>query len=91
MLHAEKLPQQTVIVLAGGTEIGSVALRALSVLAFDLPPTAGETIMLTLRLPDAARPRDLGGSTDERLLGLSLRWATILRTDPEPVEPPATA
>jgi hypothetical protein len=34
---------------------------------------------VTLQLPNAARPKDLGVGTDDRLLGFSLRWATVLR------------
>jgi hypothetical protein len=82
MLHPENLPEQSVTLLVNGKEIGTVALRALSVLAFDLPgPTAavGGKIAVTLQLPNAARPKDFGVGTDDRLLGFSLRWATVLR------------
>ena len=83
LLHPEKLPAQTVTVLVNGTEIGSTALRGPSVMAFDLPAAAvaaGGRITLMLRLPDAARPADLGGSSDGRLLGVALRWMTVLRS-----------
>ena len=82
MQHPEALPEQTIIVLINGTEIGQVQLSAPSVLAFDLPPaamTAGGKIVLTLRMPNAARPVDLGIGNDDRLLGFCLRWLVVLR------------
>jgi hypothetical protein len=95
LLHAEKLPEQVVTVLVNSTEVGTVALHGPSVLAFDLPvpaTTAGGKIALTFRLPNAARPCDLGSSSDDRLLGFSLRWATVLRADLAPAaRPPESA
>ena len=82
MQHPQTLPEQTVIVLINGTEIGQVRLSAPSVLAFDLPlaaVSAGGKIVLTLRMPNAARPIDLGSGNDDRLLGLCLRWLVVLR------------
>jgi hypothetical protein len=85
LLHPEKLPEQTVTVLVDTVEVGTVALRAPSVLAFDLPAAsvaAGRQLALTLRLPNATKPADLGGSIDDRLLGVALRWLAVLRSDP---------
>jgi hypothetical protein len=79
----DKLLEQRVTVLVNTIEVGTVALREPSVLAFDLPVAtgaAGGKIAVTFRLPDAARPCDLSGSADDRMLGFSLRWATVLRT-----------
>jgi len=79
---ADKLPEQRVTVLVNTAEVGTAILRVPSVLGFDLPVAAGATggkIAVTFRLPDAARPCDLSGSADDRLLGFSLRWATVLR------------
>jgi hypothetical protein len=80
---ADKLTEQRVTVLVNTAEVGTVALREPSVIGFDLPipvDATGGKIALTFRLPDAARPCDLSGSADDRLLGFSLRWATVLRT-----------
>ena len=90
LLHPENLPEQSVTVLVNTIEVGTVKLRAPSVMAFDLPvpaTTAGGKIALTFRLPNAARPCDLGPSADDRLLGFSLRWATVLRAEPAAAAP----
>jgi len=84
-VDGEKLPAQTVTVLVNAIEIGTVALRLPALLAFDLPPTEiGGRIALTLRLPNAARPRELGTNADDRLIALSLRWVTVLWAEPAP-------
>jgi Sulfotransferase family len=82
MLHPESLPEQAVTVLVNAVEAGQIKLSAPSVLAFDLPAAAmaaGGRIAVTLRLPFAARPVDLGSGADDRLLGFSLRWVMVLR------------
>jgi hypothetical protein len=80
---SDRLPAQRLTVLAGGAELGSVALRRAAVLSFDIPQAVVETggpVTLTLRLPDAARPRDVAGNKDDRLLGFCLRRADVFRT-----------
>jgi hypothetical protein len=84
LLHPDQLPAQLVTVLVNGAEIGTVAMRGPAVLAFDLPASAvsaGGPIAVTLLLPNATKPSDLGPSVDERQLGISLRWLTVLRSD----------
>jgi len=87
LLIPDTIAAQTVTLLANGVELGTVTLRALSVIAFDLPEAvvaAGSKIALSFRLPDAARPKDVSDKDDDRLLGVSLRWITVFGAAPGP-------
>jgi hypothetical protein len=45
---------------------------------------SGHAIELTLRFPDAARPSEVLGSNDNRLLGISLHRIALFQTEPVP-------
>jgi hypothetical protein len=76
LTHATKLPVQRVTVLLDGLDIGTACVRNSSMIEVPVPSAmaaTGQTVTLTLRLPDAARPADIGDSKDTRLLGFALR------------------
>ena len=82
MRHPDRLPQQTVAMSMNETEIGSVGLRALSLVALNLSALAvGSPIVLTLHLPDVTHPNDLGTGHDDRQPDIALRWVTLLRAE----------
>jgi len=71
----EKLPVQRVEVWVGDKRLGVARLTGLSVIECELPAgllPSHEPVTLSLRLPDAARPLDITGFDDERLLGFAL-------------------
>ncbi len=71
----EKLPAQRVEVWAGDKRLGVARLTRISVIECEFPAgllPPNEPVALSLRLPDAARPRDINGFDDERLLGFAL-------------------
>ncbi len=102
---AHKLGAQRVLVLAGGRLVGRMRYEAPGVAELAIPAwaTLGRrvlTLTLTLVLPDARRPFELGDSEDRRLLGLCVSRVELLpqsraghadggapatdRTDPDP-------
>lgn len=81
------VPHQDVGIAINGQEIGSVTIDDYCMIEFDLPPslTLDDTpLEITLRLPKAARPRELNHAEDNRLLGFCLRRVTVsaLRATP---------
>ena len=78
---AHKLGAQRVLVLAGGRLLGRLRLDAPGVAELAIPAEATQgrrVLSLTLVLPDARRPFELGDSDDRRLLGLSVRRVRLL-------------
>ncbi len=78
---AHKLGAQRVLVLAGGRLVGRLRFDAPGVASLAIPAeaTQGRRVLgLTLVLPDARRPFELGDSEDRRLLGLSVRRVELL-------------
>ncbi len=78
---AHKLGVQRVLVLAGGRLVGRLRFDAPGVAALAIPAeaTQGRRVLgLTLVLPDARRPFELGDSEDRRLLGLSVSRVELL-------------
>jgi hypothetical protein len=78
------LPAQRVTILLNGQEAGAARVRDISVLVLAVPSqvaASGKTMTLTFQFPDAARPIDVNGKRDERLLGFSLYRISLFRTD----------
>ncbi len=78
---AHKLGAQRVLVLAGGRLAGRMRYEAPGVAELAIPPwaTLGRRVLtLTLVLPDARRPFELGDSEDRRLLGLCVSRVELL-------------
>lgn len=83
-VHPPALPAQRVGLVCNGEPIGSATMSKVSALSFDLPADSGRRlILLTLRLPDAARPLDVKGGTDGRRLGFALRRLVIAPALPD--------
>lgn len=71
---------QRVEVLVNGDKVGAARIHDLAVIELDIPPASvdkGDPITITLRLPDAAKPGDLGHPNDFRLLGFALHKAIL--------------
>lgn len=78
---AHKLGAQRVLVLAGGRLVGRMRYEAPGVAELAIPAwaTLGRRVLtLTLVLPDARRPFELGDSDDRRLLGLCVSRVELL-------------
>ena len=85
LISPEKLPAQELTILLDGIAIGQFTLNEATTLIVPLPRelTDGrETLPFTFLLPDASRPKDLGVSSDLRLLGLAVRRIDILPLPP---------
>ncbi len=81
---AHKLGAQRVLVLAAGRLVGRMRVEAPGVadLAIPAAATLGRRVLtLTLVLPDARRPFELGDSEDRRLLALSVSRVELLADD----------
>lgn len=78
---AHKLGMQRVLVLAGDRLVGRLRFEAPGVAELAIPAdaTLGRRVLaLTLLLPDARRPFELGDSDDRRLLALSVSRIELL-------------
>ena len=93
--HGSILPSQRIGISLNGHDAGMTNAAGICVLVVAVPAGLAMTragITVTLRLPDAACPRDIGAGTDDRMLGFSLRRlmlvrmaATLPRTTPSPI------
>ncbi|MGA3000734.1 MAG: sulfotransferase [Acetobacteraceae bacterium] len=85
--HGTALPVQRVTVLLNGHAAGTVQARETCVLSIPVPAAvarSGRAIELTLRFPDAARPSEVLGSNDSRILGFSLHRIALFQTETMP-------
>jgi hypothetical protein len=76
------LPAQRVEVGVNGQAIGAVDIRTYAVLEFEVPApiaASGAPLLITLTVPNAARPRPLNGADDDRVLGVCLERAMFRR------------
>ena len=93
----DRLPRQRFSIAANGILLGSSEAIERAVIECDLPGPvlAGSgTVSITMTMPDAARPSEIGGSGDRRQLGLALERIEVLRADTArmgPVRPGAQA
>jgi hypothetical protein len=74
-------------VLAHGVVLGQFHASTETTLVVPLPEElvrAGDTLPITLHLPDARRPNELSQTTDSRLLGLAFRSIEIEAVDVPP-------
>jgi hypothetical protein len=79
------VPGQDFTVLAHGVVLGQFHAAAETTLVVPLPEElarAGETLPITLHLPDARRPNEVSDTTDSRLLGLAFRSIEVEAVDP---------
>ena len=86
-IHGDALPAQRVTVGINDHVIGTVQAHDTCLLSIPIPAAvarSGRAIELTLRFPDAARPSEVIGSDDNRVLGVSLHRIALFHTDPDP-------
>lgn len=91
---AHKLGAQRVLVLADGRLLGRLRFDAPGEASLAIPVEAvrGRRVLsLTLLLPDARRPFELGDSDDRRLLALFVARVALLPPTPDARPPPADA
>ena len=92
--HGSILPSQRIGISLNGHDAGTANVTGICVLAVPIPAglaMARPGITVTLRLPDAACPQDIGAGTDDRRLGFSLRRLMLVRiaaTIPQTTAPP---
>ena len=85
--HAVALPVQRATVLLDGHKIGTARLSDIGILSIAVPdqvPCSGQVVTLTLCFPDAARPAEVIGGDDRRLLGFSLHRIALSRVETKP-------
>jgi hypothetical protein len=81
-VHLPALPSQRMIVSVNDTVVGSSDLSRPTLLGYRIPrQPAGpsERVLVTLRHPDAARPKDFGDNGDERALAFSVFAVKLYR------------
>jgi hypothetical protein len=88
--HADRLTTQRLALSVNGVAAGAVELRDHAVLKLELPATA-DALDLVFDLPDAARPMDYAGGTDDRALGVSFKRLLLTQAvaDTPPIPRPA--
>ena len=82
--HGEALPVQRLTLLLDGRDMGTVSAGETFTLDVEVPRALTGTdhaISVTLCLPDAARPSEVSGSRDTRVLGLCLYRIVLLRLE----------
>lgn len=96
-IAADLLPQQRLLVIVNGVRAPAITLPEIGIVSFELDGAIVATrpaLGIALEFPDAARPCDVTGVDDDRLLAFSLRrlrvepiWPTT--DDPSPPPEPA--
>jgi hypothetical protein len=80
----EKLPEQRIVTTVNGIVIGASALRDVAMLDYELPAAVlggDATMELSFELPDAARPIEVSGAADDRLLAVAFEKIEIFHGD----------
>jgi acyl carrier protein len=79
------LPAQRVTVLLNGHVAATAQARDTCVLSIPVPAAvarSGRAVEVTLRFPDSARPSEVHGSDDNRILGFSLHRIALFQSEP---------
>jgi hypothetical protein len=85
-VHLPELPAQRLIVSVNNLVIGSTELSRPTLLGYRIPTGLAhrsDRMVITLRHPDAARPKDFSGSGDDRALAFAFSAAKLYRITPE--------
>jgi len=85
--HPGRLTEQRLALSVNGIPAGAVALRDHAVVKLELAAAGADGLDLVFDLPDAARPMDYAGGTDDRALGVSFK--RLILTPSQPDAPPA--
>ena len=81
-IAAQLRPFQQVDLLINDVGVGGCQIKSIAVIEAEVPAEMlhGEApLTLTLRLPTAVRPSEIGPSKDQRQLALAVRSLTVLR------------
>ena len=81
-IHVPETPSQRLIVSINDAVVGSCELSRPTLLGYRIPAgvaRGAERMVVTLRHPDAVRPKDFGDSEDERHLAFALSEAKLFR------------
>jgi hypothetical protein len=81
-IHAPELPNQRLIVSVNDTVVGSTQIARPTLLGYRISGNLArrsDRMVVTLQHPDAARPKDLSDSTDDRALAFALSEAKLHR------------
>jgi hypothetical protein len=85
-LSPPDLPSQRLIVSTNDSVVGTAAITRPSILAYRIPKhifSQTRRTVITLQHPDAARPKDVMSSVDDRQLALSIHSAMLYRLSGE--------
>ena len=92
-LWKEKLQAQRLVVTVNGSEVGSYVVRKATVLECQLPWALiadKDIIAVVFHHPDAAKPNEVSGVPDQRIIALAFETLFLARAnEPQPVSPPA--
>jgi hypothetical protein len=80
-VETEQIPFQQVEVSVNGTIVGEARVRDIAVIECELPRHLlrdREPVEIALHLPTAARPKDLSGIDDDRLLAFALHRIVVM-------------
>jgi hypothetical protein len=81
-VHPPELPGQRLIVSVNDTVVGSTNLSRPTLLGYRIPATLArrsERMLITLQHPDAASPKDVSNTPDDRYLAFSVSEARLYR------------
>jgi hypothetical protein len=81
-VHPPELPSQRLIVSINDTVVGSAEISRPTLLGYQIPASLArraDRMVVALQHPDAARPKDLSGSADDRSLAFALSEAKLYR------------
>ena len=85
LISRDQVPLQRIEVLVNGEFLGAAHIRDISVIECEVPRRLlqeREAINVALHLPTAARPKQLTGIDDDRLLAFALHQVIVLRVRP---------
>ncbi|HVH82471.1 MAG TPA: hypothetical protein VM782_23955, partial [Stellaceae bacterium] len=80
----DKLPDQRIIAIVNGIVLGEAAIRETAAIEYELPAAVlggDEFMTLVFELPDAARPREMTGAEDDRLLAIAFSRIDLIHCD----------
>lgn len=80
-VSAGKLPVQRIEVSVNDEPLGVATIKDIGIIECDVPRHLlrdGKPVTVTLRLPTAARPKDVSGMNDDRLLAFALHRVRVL-------------
>lgn len=80
----DRLPSQRLMIAVNGIVLGTATASDRSLIECEVPQVVlggADTAVITLTLPDAAKPADLTGAEDQRILGFAVERLELLRRE----------